>query len=255
MGRAKAFSIVELLVVVAILAVLLAILVPSLSRAKELARLAVCMTQQKQIGVGLTEYADDFRHVMPPGNSTCWPYYGVDSTHSAGGGPMGLAFLITEEYVPNPLVFYCPSWKHPYHQYDVLDTAGDDPVGGPNAYGGWPAGQNPGPTAHRGISYQYRSTFGLELEDGPTGRGHPPNTLMKGNPAIVADHWSRRYVLWANFGHYDGYPVLYLDGHSSWIADKDHAFMDGICEDQSHGNWGKQEFVWSGFFDEGGDLR
>ena len=153
--------------------------------------------------------------------------------------------------MPEPRAFYCPSWKHPYHQYDVVDTAGLDLHGGPNDYGGWPAG-GPGPLRHRGISYQYRSTFGLAVEDGSVGRGSPPSLNMGGNPAIVADHWSRRYVLWANFGHDDGYPTLYLDGHSAWTGDKDHAFMDEMCEHFSHGNWGKQEFLWSGFFDRGG---
>lgn len=250
MRRAKAFTLVELLVVVAIIAVLLAILAPSLQRAKELARRAVCISQQNQIGIGLTTYADAFRQVMPPGNSTCWPFYGIDSTWSSTYGPMGLAFLITEEYVPEPRVFYCPSWKHPYHQYDVLDTAGDDPVGGSNAYGGWPAPGNPGPTRHRGISYQYRSTLGLVLADGSTGRGSPPRLAVTGgNPAIVADHWTRRYVLWARFGHDDGYPTLYLDGHSSWMKDRNHNFMDDMCEFHSHGDWGEQEFLWRGFFD------
>jgi len=255
MCRKRAFSLVELLVVVAIIAVLLSIMAPCLTRAKEIARLGVCMSQQNQIGIGLTLYADSFKQVMPPGNSTCWPFYGVDSTHSTSGGSMGLAFLITGEFVSEPRAFYCPSWKHPYHQYDVIDIAGDDPVGGPGGYGGWPAPGNPGPTAHRGISYMYRSTFGLQLEDGFGGRGSPPKMTMEGNPAIMADHWSRRYVLWAEFGHDDGYPVLYLDGHSSWLRDEGHRFMDEICESQSHGNWGKQEFIWSGWFDEGGDLR
>ena len=249
MRRAKAFTLVELLVVVAIIAVLVAIVVPSLGRARELARRAVCMAQQHQIGNGLTMYAHDFSHVMPPGNSTCWPWYGIDSTWSSNGGSMGLAFLITEGYVPEPRVFYCPSWKHPYHRYDVLDAAGDDPVGGPNCYGGWPAPPNPGPLWHRGISYQYRSTFGLALEDGSAGRGRPPRTVMEGNPAIAADHWSRRYVLWANFGHPDGYVTLHLDGHSSWVPDPEHAFMDDMCEFYSHGDWGEQEFLWSEFFD------
>ena len=251
MRQAKAFTLVELLVVVAIVAVLVAILSPSLQLAKERARIAVCMSQQHQMGIALRTYAaNSVGQSMPPGNSTCWPGFGIDSTWSSSYGSMGLAFLITEGYMPDPRGFYCPSWKHPYHQFGALDGAGVDPVGGPNDYGGWPD-KGPGPNRHRGISYQYRSTFGLEISDPQFSRGSPPNLMMGGNPAISADHWTRRYVLLGNYGHDDGYAVLWLDGSSSWVEDQGHAFMDEMCEFQSHGNWAKQEFLWNGFFDRG----
>jgi len=254
--KRSAFSLIELLVVIAIITVLLAILSPSLRRARELTRRTVCTSQLHQMGISLRAYAaNSAGNVMPPGNSTSWPGYGIDSTWSFNYKSMGLAFLITEGYLDDPRVLYCPTWKHPYHQYDQLDTAGDDPVGGPNDYGGWPGPGKPGPNRHRGISYHYRSTFGLEIGDGFSGRGRPPDIRMGRNPAIVADHWSRRYVLLANYAHDDGYPVLHLDGDVRWLPDAGHEFMDDICEYHSHGNWGKQEFIWSGFFDDDGDLR
>ena len=251
MRRTEAFTLVELLVVVAIIALLVALLSPSLQRAKERARIAVCKSQLHQMGVGLRTYAArSTDRSMPPGNSTSWPGFGIDSTWSSSYGPMGLAILITEEIVPAPQTFYCPSWKHPYHRFGALDTTGVDPCGGPNDYGGWPD-KGPGPNRHRGISYQYRSTFGLKIDDPAQSRGKPPDLKMGGNPAIAADHWTRRYVLLGNYGHDDGYPTLYLDGSSAWTEDQGHAFMDEMCEYQSHGNWAKQEFLWNGFFDLG----
>jgi prepilin-type N-terminal cleavage/methylation domain-containing protein len=52
-NRAQAFTLVELLVVVAIIAILMAILLPALSLAREKAREAACIGNIKQVGVGL----------------------------------------------------------------------------------------------------------------------------------------------------------------------------------------------------------
>lgn len=61
-----AFTLAELLVVMAVIAVLLGILVPSLSAAKERARLAACAVQMRGVGVGLKMYAAAGGNCMPP---------------------------------------------------------------------------------------------------------------------------------------------------------------------------------------------
>jgi prepilin-type N-terminal cleavage/methylation domain-containing protein/prepilin-type processing-associated H-X9-DG protein len=56
----KGFTLIELLVVIAIIAILAAILLPVLSRAREKAREASCMSNLKQIGVGIHMYLQDY---------------------------------------------------------------------------------------------------------------------------------------------------------------------------------------------------
>lgn len=58
-NKQKAFTLIELLVVVSIIALLVTVLLPSLSRAKEMGKRAVCLTHLKQMQICWIMYADD----------------------------------------------------------------------------------------------------------------------------------------------------------------------------------------------------
>jgi len=55
----QGFTLIELLVVITIIALLIAILIPALGRAREAARRALCASNQRQIAVAMTVYAQD----------------------------------------------------------------------------------------------------------------------------------------------------------------------------------------------------
>lgn len=64
----KGFTLIELLVVISIIAILLAILLPSLQRVKEQARRTVCQNNLHQGGAAMFMYAGDFDDTLPTGS-------------------------------------------------------------------------------------------------------------------------------------------------------------------------------------------
>ena len=65
-SRKRAFTLIELLVVIAIIAILAAILFPVFARARENARRASCLSNLKQIGLGVMQYNQDYDGHYPP---------------------------------------------------------------------------------------------------------------------------------------------------------------------------------------------
>ena len=63
--KAKKFTLIELLVVVAIIGILASLLLPSLSKARSSARRAVCLSNEKQIGLAMAMYREDNQDYYP----------------------------------------------------------------------------------------------------------------------------------------------------------------------------------------------
>jgi len=64
-AKSSAFTLIELLVVIAIIAILAAILFPVFARARENARRSSCQSNEKQIGLGILQYAQDYDETYP----------------------------------------------------------------------------------------------------------------------------------------------------------------------------------------------
>ncbi len=120
--KRRAFTLLELLVVVAIIAVLLAIVIPSLRMAKEQTRTLICRTRLKGIGTAIHVYLDEndqraFPHGQnlglgdDAGNEFAWrdPVTGKDIDPRDRRAYWGVAY---KTYAQNPDVFGCPLFVH-----------------------------------------------------------------------------------------------------------------------------------------------
>lgn len=121
MKRKTGFTLVELLVVIAVIALLMSILMPVLRSARDQAMRIICKSREKNILIGMTVYADTHSNMIPRGTGA-WPWdiakdtsrellknMGVDvssfrrlDNNPAPPGP----HYVPMQYAP---YFYCPS--------------------------------------------------------------------------------------------------------------------------------------------------
>jgi prepilin-type N-terminal cleavage/methylation domain-containing protein/prepilin-type processing-associated H-X9-DG protein len=111
-AKARGFTLIELLVVIAIIAILAAILFPVFAQARSKARQTACLNGIKQLGTGLTMYAQDYDETLPlndyVGNGLV-PLLGWRDPRAGDSWCSGIY-----PYVKNLQIFVCPeAVEHP----------------------------------------------------------------------------------------------------------------------------------------------
>ena len=203
-GKKKtAFTLIELLVVIAIISLLVSILLPSLSRAKELAGRVVCASQVKHIGLASMMYSNDNNDYFPGGSNNYSLGYQYDNPYTPEVEEKGEALsaygVLWPDYISDPHMFYCLNGKKRiWHSSDGTSSW--------CYYGGhkyWPNEWR--------MTYWHRGTLdgGRDLKHWQLTKISTPSKF-----ALLSDVWSMDL-------HEDGFNVLYADQHVIWLVDGD----------------------------------
>jgi prepilin-type processing-associated H-X9-DG protein/prepilin-type N-terminal cleavage/methylation domain-containing protein len=145
------FTVVELLVVTAIISILTAFLMPALRGARERGKAVQCMSNLRQIGIGLNMYLGERDEKFP----ACVDYLPWRTPDVIGESKEEIQFVLGAYLGPNSTagmrseVWVCPSGKRFGRYHDQ-----PDPVYNLGRFG-WPASWGPKPAYN--ITYRYNS--------------------------------------------------------------------------------------------------
>jgi hypothetical protein len=142
---------IDLLVSIAVIALLISLLLPTLTGVNESARRVVCASNVRQIGLGVTIYAESNRGSIPlfrgTGSRQIRQSDSMMMLRRLGAGNWdGLGLLFDQDYLNAPKIFFCPSHhgEHAFGQYASLfdRDAGAEIVGNYHYRGVGPDGSD-----------------------------------------------------------------------------------------------------------------
>jgi prepilin-type N-terminal cleavage/methylation domain-containing protein/prepilin-type processing-associated H-X9-DG protein len=241
----KGFTLIELLVVIAIISILSAILFPVFARARENARRTSCLSNLKQIGIGVMMYVQDYDERYPmnywyggalDANGHPASDYGVTCTAAGLTGQGMPCEMFTDNtgshqgnwvtwmdiiypYIKNKQVFVCPSAKPNGDSSSAsarVGSYGINAVFGSTAYQNNFDYRSPSP---------YRTTLPLAAIQRPSlvfmivdsATVYNINTTPLGiRNYITAAPTNARYGIQSL--HLDGMNVMFTDGHAKWLS-------------------------------------
>jgi prepilin-type N-terminal cleavage/methylation domain-containing protein/prepilin-type processing-associated H-X9-DG protein len=224
----RAFTLVELLVVIGIIAILIAILLPTLAKSREAARRAACLSNLRQVHTAFFFYAGNYKDQVPLGYRAGNKQFNSMMYSFTTSKIVLFGWLYNDRLMPNPNVFFCPSETDPR---SLFNTSANP----------WPPGADP--TKHSYSGYGCRPE--IELPDDPLPDLILPRLTRFRNKAIFADLTA--VVARVDTRHKTGVNVLYGDGSAVWV-DRSKFNNDLIgCTVINASNNPRQDAIWASF--------
>ncbi len=213
----RGFTLIELLVVIAIIAILAAILFPVFAKAREKARQSSCLSNLKQLSLGMLQYTQDYdeRFVL---RSTGWRgqlTYGVNATVPEA-----------PDFQWEPTYGYHDSWPnkiYPYVKNVQVYTC-------PSYTDGWSASSYDGSCGY-GKNTWLGNLSMARIDE-------PVNTILIVDSNYYLSDWDTRTDADASSGsdnadpprdqHNGGANYGFCDGHAKWLAGGKAGWLDGL---------------------------
>jgi prepilin-type N-terminal cleavage/methylation domain-containing protein/prepilin-type processing-associated H-X9-DG protein len=237
--RRSGFTLIELLVVIAIIAILAAILFPVFAQAREKARQATCLSNQKQIGLAILMYTQDFDETFPVANYPAPPsveagfdansrlhWYSLVEPYIKGGYTRPTANLRKSIYV-------CPDYPgttrafgtSPNYSYVINSNLAPPRAQNPDSPDIPPDWMNQSPSTLASVTAPAQVVL--------TSEGAGQRVYSPGNdtgdypyyPAYAAGKDTSLTYVYARVRHNGGADYLLADGHAKWFRAPNPSFI------------------------------
>jgi prepilin-type N-terminal cleavage/methylation domain-containing protein len=212
----RAFTLVELLVVIGVIALLIGILLPALQRARDAATRTSCLSNLKQFQIAFTEYSLRYKGVIPIGyvqglKQFSYDMWNWNTWNQRGQGDVERGFrtlglLYVSKILTSPKIMYCPAQSQYRSATTTASLEFDHPLNK------WP----PGADTNSGTRTNYSTRPTVDW--GFTAPGNPnlwPKVSKLKNKAIMCDVVSFLGVV--KHQHKIGINVLYGHGGAVWV--------------------------------------
>ena len=251
MPRVGGFTLVELLIVITIVAILVALLLPVVSKAKEAAQRQVCASNSRQAIICVLLWVADSKELLPSRRNPPADCKQIDPTHTIAGQPYyaaGTTYAYAQQYMARKYcngsyaAFKCPSSLAAWRPDDIWAPGYFSQM----AFSGFKDYKNTSPWFNEGWG---RGAWDAYLDDQILRERvvSPSHKIIWMDNADFYYAGSFNTICGANMcgGYYDeefdrhggGINTTMLDGHLEWHKDADLGSGDGEYNNTTKRYW------------------